>query len=167
MSALPSCLAGGPVQIAYCVDDVREAASQWVALGAGPFFIRDHIEVSDSVVFGSPASFDHSSAYGQWGEMMVELVAVHDPPQLRRSGVHHMAFLVESFADAATELSTAGYTQAMRATAGSTDFAFHDATADLGHYIEIYEGSDGLRGFYAMVRTASVEWDGSDPIRVL
>jgi hypothetical protein len=43
-------------------------------------------------------------------------------------------------------------------------FAMHDARPELGHYIEIYEDSERLRGFYDMVRSAAANWDGSDPI---
>ena len=50
---------------------------------------------------------------------------------------------------------------------GGADFAFIDARATLGHMIEIYPKSDGLLGFYKMVRDASIDWDGADPIREL
>jgi hypothetical protein len=48
-----------------------------------------------------------------------------------------------------------------------TDFAFIDARKTLGHMIEIYPTSEGLRGFYQMVRDASLGWDGRDPVRSL
>lgn len=161
-------LGGGPVQFAYCVEDVRSAALWWVdRFGAGPFVVRDHIEVDDVVVHGEPGCFDHSSAYGQWGSVMVELVAIHDPPSLRSPGLHHAAFFVDSFDEATSELTAAGWPPVLVATAGSTRFAFHDGRADLGHLVEIYEGSAPLRRFYAMVADAAVGWDGTDPIRPL
>ena len=52
-------------------------------------------------------------------------------------------------------------------TVTGTRFAFVDATASLGHMIELYEASEGLTGFYAMVRAAAQNWDGSDVIREL
>lgn len=144
------CLAGGPVQLAYGVTDVRAAAAEWEARGAGPFAIREHIEVE-------PSWFDHSSAYGWWGEVMVELVCVHAPSELSATGLHHMAFFVDSFTDAQAELTAAGYPAVLTAQAGATDFAFHDARNDLGHLIEIYEGSDALRSFYDTVRGLSLD----------
>ncbi len=45
--------------------------------GAGPFFVRQHIALLDVVIRGRPGTFDHSSAYGQWGHVMVELVEDH------------------------------------------------------------------------------------------
>ena len=71
-------LLGPPVQIAYAVTDVREAATRWVSeRGVGPFFVIEHIAVTDVLYRGAPAVFDHSSAYGQWGGLMVELVCDH------------------------------------------------------------------------------------------
>lgn len=161
-------LASGPVQLAYAVADVDAAAHHWSRhYGAGPFFVRHHIEVSDVVVDGAPGSFDHSSAYGQWGSMMVELVAVHSPPSLAGAGLHHVAYMVYSFDEAVAELEADGKPQVLLARAGGTDFAFHDAANDLGHLIEIYQRSAGLTGFYQMVRDAADGWLGNDPVRTL
>ncbi len=161
-------LGGGPVQVAYGVPDIEVAARGWVdRLGAGPFFVRHHISVTDVLIDGLPGAFDHSSAYGQWGSVMVELVAVHDPPGLATVGLHHQAFFVQSFDAATADLAKRGWSCALSAAAGATRFAFHDARAELGHLIEIYEPSDGLVGFYEMVATAADGWDGTDPVRTL
>jgi catechol 2,3-dioxygenase-like lactoylglutathione lyase family enzyme len=160
-------MAGGPVQIAYGVTDVRAAASRWTAYGAGPFFVRDHIPVDEVKVDGRPGVFDHSSAYGQWGQIMVELVAVHEPSSLAPTGagIHHVAYFVASHDQAAAELADAGFLGVLRARAGATWFSFHDARTELGHLIEIYEATEPLRRFYAMVAEAAAGWDGRDPIR--
>ena len=41
------------------------------------------------------------------------------------------------------------------------DFTYHDASASLGHDIELHVDSDGLRGFFAMFESAAADWDGS------
>jgi hypothetical protein len=166
---------GGPVQIAYAVDDVGAAALHWSAGGVGPFFVREHIEVCNVRVRGRSASFDHSSAYGQWGPVMVELIHQHDAgpdPVVGTGGIHHVAFFVERFADAAAELVAAGHEEVLYAeTSTGMPFGFHGRRAgdgnSMGHLIEIYERTPPLAGFYEMVRDASVGWDGRDPVRVL
>ena len=168
-------LLGPPVQIAYAVPDVRAAARTWVELwGAGPFFIRDHIPVTDVVYRGRPAVFDHSSAYGQWGEVMVELVQDHGvgPSAVRdifapgESGLHHMAYFVDDLDATTSRLAAAGCELAMSATSGgAVRFHFVDALATHGHMFELYEPTAHLRGFYAAVAAAAVDWDGSDPLR--
>ena len=160
----------GPVQIAYAVDDVVAAAQRWVQRGAGPFFVRHHIEVGASRIHGNHRPFDHSSAYGQWGDIMVELLCEHHTLSERvgpATGVHHMAFFVDDVPATQAALVEHGWAEALYAEAGATAFAMHDATAELGHLVEIYADSEGLRAFYEMVRQASLDWDGTDPVRVL
>lgn len=156
------------MQLAYVVDDVWPAAAEFSArFGAGPFFVNEHIPCTDVVHRGRPATFDHSSAYGQWGQIMVELVAVHEPSSLAPTGagIHHVAYFVASHDQAAAELADAGFLGVLRARAGATWFSFHDARTELGHLIEIYEATEPLRRFYAMVAEAAAGWDGRDPIR--
>ena len=45
---------------------------------AGPFFAMEHIVFDEVTYRGEPAVYDHSSAFGQWGPMLVELTQVHD-----------------------------------------------------------------------------------------
>ena len=167
---------GAPVQIAYAVPDAGEAALRWVAeFGAGPFFLRPHIPVSDVIYRGRPARFDHSSAYGQWGDIMVELVQDHNtaPSVVREryasdeSGLHHLAFIVDDLDATTTQLGGLGFDVAMTARSSTTRFHFVDAVGVLGHMIELYQRSDHLRRFYATVRDAAFDWDGSDPVRPL
>jgi Glyoxalase/Bleomycin resistance protein/Dioxygenase superfamily len=151
---------GGPVQLAYAVDDVREAARRWSANGVGPFFVIEHIDVHNVRINGAPNTFDHSSAYAQWGDVMVELICQHDSGGERivgPSGIHHVAFFVDDFETAAAQLTASGMP--------GMAFGFHDGRAEHGHLVEIYERTDGLARFYDMVRDSAAGWDGSDPIR--
>lgn len=159
---------GPPVQIAYAVTDLRAAAARFAATtGAGPFVVVDHIDVPEARVRGEAATFDHSSAYGQWGSVMVELVEEHSPALVPPgSGVHHLAFMVTSLADAIAACVDRGWPELLFArTSGGQEFAFCDARAELGHLVELYEPSERLRGFYAMIAASAVDWDGTDPIR--
>jgi hypothetical protein len=166
---------GPPVQLAYVVDDVWTAAPAFAArFGAGPFFVNEHIPCTDVVHRGRPGTFDHTSAYGQWGTLMVELVMQHDarPSAIRdmyapgETGLHHIAYFVDDLDDTARRLEAQGYPQAQIAVAGGgTRFAFHDAVATLGHMFELYEPNDRLLGFYAMVAGAAQGWDGREPVR--
>ena len=174
---------GHPVQIAYAVTDVGVAAARFAAAtGAGPFFVAPHVPLREARVHGRPGAFDHSSAYGQWGTLMVELVEEHTLPlvgplagplvdprfEQRASALHHMAFMVPSLADAAEWCAGLGWPEILWATTtGGQEFAFCDARATWGHLVELYEPSDRLRGFYAMVAEAATGWTGTDPVRWL
>jgi catechol 2,3-dioxygenase-like lactoylglutathione lyase family enzyme len=166
---------GAPVQIAYAVPDVHAAAERWAAtVGAGPFFVAEHIPLVEVRYRGAPGQFDHSSAYGQWGRVMVELVEDHTPgPSPVKdvvgeslSGLHHLAFFVDDIGATAARLVALGWPEALHAvTSTGSAFAFHDATATLGHMIELYEPTPRLLGFYAMVADAADGWDGQEPVR--
>ncbi len=167
---------GPPVQIAYAVPDVRVAAARWARdLGAGPFFLREHIPVTDVEYRGEPGVFDHSSAYGQWGSLMIELLQDHgDGPSVVRelyepheSGLHHTAHLVEDLDAVTAALDRLGFPLAQRAAAGSTRIHFVDSLAATGHFWELYEPVAALVDFYAAVAAAARDWDGSDPVRVV
>lgn len=176
MSADPLApMLGPPVQIAYAVADATSAAARWSRdFGAGPFFVRPHIELVDVVVRGRPGTFDHTSAYGQWGSIMVELVQDHgDGPSPVRElfgpgefGLHHLAFVVEDLDTALQRLLAAGHQVVMSArTLGGVEFCFVDTVAEYGHLIELYRPSARLSSFYSMVAAASAGWDGTDPVR--
>jgi hypothetical protein len=168
---------GPPVQIAYAVPDVLAAANVWAdEVGAGPFFVRRHIELEDVMYRGDPATFDHSSAYGQWGPIMVELIQDHGsaPSVIRErfgpaeSGLHHLAFFVDDLNSAVNGLVAGGLQVAMIArTRGGVDFCFIDAVATHGHMLELYVGTDHLRRFYDTVAVAARGWSGVDPVRML
>lgn len=173
-------LFGPVVQVAYVVDDPRLAAARWADRhGAGPFFVRDHITVTDVVHRGQPSVFDHTSAYG-WmlgpgGGVMIELFVQHDraPSAVterfaeRQTGLHHLACFADSVAGSIERAETVGLSLSQSAMAGSTRFVFIDDVADSGHYWELYEPTANLLGFYDKVRDAAVGWDGRDPVRTL
>lgn len=165
---LPAVL-GPPVQIAYVVPDLDAAIAWWSATsGAGPFFVNEHIPLQKVRVFGRDGVFDHSSAYGQWGEVMLELVQDHTPgpSPITALGLHHLAFFVDGLDVFSTGLSAAGYPEALFArTMSGTSFVFHDASLMLGHMLELYERTERLTTFYSKVAAASVDWNGENPRR--
>jgi hypothetical protein len=165
------------VQIAYHVPDPAAAAARYAReWGWGPFFLFEHIALTRSLYRGATRPFDHSSAYGQAGDVMVELISQHDdePSVLRdmysreQTGLHHVAMFVDSLSAALKAARSQGHAIALEATtADGTEFAMVDRRADLGHMLEYYEPRAGLAKFYAYVKRKSIGWDGSDPVRRL
>jgi catechol 2,3-dioxygenase-like lactoylglutathione lyase family enzyme len=146
--------------------------------GAGPFFINENITLSWAEHRGKPADFVHSSAYGQWGDVMVEMLHQEDDSTntpyrdmyaADEEGLHHTAIMVDDTDQAIAYFEQHGMPLATRCgiRGAATDFAFIDARKTLGHMIEIYPSSEGLRGFYKMIRDASEGWAGEDPIRTI
>jgi hypothetical protein len=165
-------------QIAYFVEDIRAAAlAHHRAFGSGPFFVAEHIPLVRSEHRGIARPLDHSSAYGQWGAVMVEFVQQNNAgPSAYRDvfsegspgGLHHVALFVPDLDGAIGHCLERGWPLAQLAeTESGIAFAFIDARAALGHMLELYEPSDMLTGFYAMVDQAARDWDGGDPLRDL
>jgi hypothetical protein len=155
----------GVVQIAYSVADVEQAAVQYAQdLGAGPFFFRHHPPMECTYGDGRTGLFRHSSAYGQWGDLQLELVTVHD--EQPAPGIHHVAIFAASLDHELSRFQARGWPLVMLAkTDRNMRFAFSDARPELGHLIESYEAEPGLLDHYARIRSASLGWDGSDPVR--
>ena len=166
---------GPPVQIAYAVSDIYKGIDKWISdFGAGPFFIAEHIPIKNVIYRGHPSELDITVAYGQWGEIMIELVQdngegpsiIRDlyPPQ--KSGLHHLAYFVNDMDLVSAKLVEEGYVLAMSGQAGENRFQFFDAISEMGHFLEIYEPIESLKYLYERVRSASINWDGSDPLRI-
>lgn len=163
-------------QIAYFVPDVRAAARAHHALfGSGPYFVAEHIPLRLAKHRGVDRSLDHSSAYGQWGELMIEFVqqnnpgpsAFHDmyPEGSGREGVHHVALFVDDVQEEIARFAAAGHATALYAEMNDGfAFAFIDTVASLGHMIEIYSPVPVLTDFYAMVAEAAKTFKGGDAI---
>jgi catechol 2,3-dioxygenase-like lactoylglutathione lyase family enzyme len=164
-------------QVAYLVGDVVHAAHEHSRLfGSGPYFVAEHIPLRKSLHRGREAPLDHTSAYGQWGELMIEFVQQNNrgpsafrdlyPEGSGRTGLHHVALIVDDLARARREFADAGLGEAQYAEM-SDGFAFVmiDDVERHGHMIELYEAAPALTGFYAMVKDAAAVFDGADPIR--
>ena len=165
-----------PVQIAYAVNDAEVAAEYWVEhFGAGPFYLAEHIPVTNVFYRGEAGQYDHSSAYGQWGDIMVELVQDHgkgpsvvkDSYTKGETGLHHMAYFVEDLDMVTAKFLEIGFELAMSAEASETRFNFIDSRSTMGHFMELYEPDERLTSFYKTVKEASLSWNGKNSVRKL
>ena len=154
-------------QIAYFVPDIRAAAMDHArAFGSGPYFIAEHIALARSLHRGEERPLDHSSAYGQWGEVMIEFCqqnnpgpsAFHDlyPEGSGRSGIHHVALFVDDLEASIAAFASEGSSVALDATMmDGFRYVFIDAVERCGHMLELYEPLPALTGFYDLVRSSA------------
>jgi hypothetical protein len=64
-----------------------------------------------------------------------------------------------------SSLDQRGLSLYLSAQLGEVDITFHDASASLGHDIEVHVDSQGFRDFFEMVSSGAEGWDGSEPLR--
>jgi methylmalonyl-CoA/ethylmalonyl-CoA epimerase len=169
---------GEPHHSAYVVEDIETTVSRLVdQFGAGPFFVIENVPLENVLSRGEPAEFVHNSAFGSCGEGAIELI---EPVRLRpervdkgfsapRPRIQHVAYVVPpaEVADVRSSLDDRGLPQYLSTWLGDVETTLHDASATLGHDVEIHADNEGLRGFFAMVRGAAEGWDGSEPLRAL
>jgi methylmalonyl-CoA/ethylmalonyl-CoA epimerase len=169
---------GEPHHQAYVVADIEATVSALVdQLGAGPFFLIENVPLEEVLSRGEPAEFAHNSAFGTCGDSPIELIqtvsVAPDRVEERFSGsrprVHHVAYVVPptQVAEVRSSLDERGLPQYLSSQFGGAETTLHDASAVLGHDLEIHGDNDGLRDFFGMVRGAAEGWDGSEPLRTL
>lgn len=145
------------------------------ATGAGPFFGMEHIVFEEVSFENRPAVYDHSSAFGQWGPILVELTEVHaaDPPAFRDAlvapggGIGHIAWLADSLDEEVARLRHLGIEPFHAGRTGPASAVWFDGGALFGHPIEVLQRRQEILGFYEMVRSSADGWDGSEPLRVM
>ena len=163
---------------AYVVEDIEATVMRLVdQLGAGPFFFIERVPLENVLSRGEPAEFVHNSAFGSCGEGPIELIeTVSLAPESVAKGfsgprprLQHVAYVVPptEVADLRTALDERGLPQYLSSEFGGVETTVHDASAVLGHDIEIHGDNDGLRSFFGMVSGAAEGWDGSEPLRPL
>ncbi len=160
-------------QIAYAVDDLDAAIAHWVEIvRAGPFFRIDDATVADVRYRGQPVEANLSLAIGNSGGVQIELIAPRgEAPSIYRErthGVHHLAYLARDFEGEAQRLVALGHPVAWALTLpGICRVSYHDTVAAFGHFIEVWESTEAMRGLLEMVEAAARDWDGRDPVRRL
>jgi hypothetical protein len=144
-------------------------------LGAGPFFLIENVPLENVLSRGEPAEFAHNSAFGSCDGSVIELIEVISlAPERVETGfsgarprIQHVGYVVAAteVADLRSSLDERGLTQYLSSRLGEVETTLHDASATLGHDIEIHVDNQGLHAFFSMVRGAAEGWDGSEPLR--
>jgi hypothetical protein len=161
--------------LGYVVDDLEAAAERFArAVGAGPFLMIEHVPLEDVTFDGAPAVYDHSTAFGQWGPVIVEISVVHEahPDGLgaflgptRPPAIGHVAWLVENLEDESGRLEQAGLPLRHTGSSGPVAAHWHDGGTVVGHPVEVLRRCPEILGFYSAIADASRNWDGSRPLR--
>jgi methylmalonyl-CoA/ethylmalonyl-CoA epimerase len=167
---------GEPHHYAYIVEDIEATVNRLAdQLGAGPFFLIENVPLEDVLSCGEPADFVHNSAFGYCGAGAIELMEpISLAPERVEKGfsaprprIQHVAYAVPptEVADLRGSLDKRGVTEYLSSRLGEVETTLHDASAVLGHDIEIHVDGEGLRDFFGMVRTGAEGWDGLEPLR--
>jgi hypothetical protein len=160
--------------VGYVVEDLRAGVERFARdFGAGPFFTMEHIPFDEATYDGGAAVYDHSSGFGAWGPILVELTQVHDaqPAGLRDAltapgrGIGHVAWLADDLEVETDRLTAAGLRPFHTGRTGPVSAVWFDGGDAFGHPVEVLRRGPEVLGFYDVVRSAAEDWDGNDPFR--
>lgn len=165
----------GPVmQNAFLVDDLEASIHQWATkLGVGPFYVFEHVQFSEIYFRGERTPMDMTGAIAYWGEMQIELIVQHNAaPSIYQEfkqrglhGLHHMGVMTDDLDAHLERLKDKDITplQHGRLTTG-VRFAYVNSDFSPGTMIELIEAGDVIVGFFKIIKEASINWDGKNPI---
>ena len=165
---------GGIIQTAFVVENIRESIASWVSdCKVGPWFLLDHWTGDHPVYRGAPSRAGVAIAMAFAGHMQIELIQPNDDePSVYREtilergyGFHHLGRASEDIEADIAELEGRGYSLAFRAgvpTGG--DVAYMDRPGYSG-FLELITATPAMDEAFTAFWRASLDWDGSDPIR--
>jgi hypothetical protein len=167
---------GGIAQTAFVVPDLMEAVDRSVSdMKAGPFHVLDHFLVPGQTYRGEESRADITIAMGFAGHMLIELIQpLDDNPSVyqetiarRGYGFHHFGIACADVYASSAEYQARGYHEAFRAavpTGGEVIYLDNGTGADWG-FLELLPVTPGMDETFTRFWRASLDWDGSDPVR--
>ncbi|HYG88151.1 MAG TPA: VOC family protein [Azospirillum sp.] len=162
-------------QAGYVVKDIEAAMDYWSrVLGIGPWFYNERVPIRKYTYRGEPYEVHNSVALANSGPLQMELIQTrNDAPsmyrdfqQAGRTGLQHVAYWTESFDDDLARLTEQGFQVVMSGEVGERGrFVYFDTEYHPGTVIELSEVAGPKGKMFDLIRNASADWDGRDPVR--
>ncbi len=166
----------GPIeQLAYVPSDFEAAISYWTkSMGVGPFFLFENIALEEMQYRGKPTEARFTVAIAYWGDVQIELVKPENDAPAHYNGeygvkdqLHHVLQIVDDFDAVAAEVARQGGEAIVSGGFAGGKVAYFDLGGGPGTLVEVLELGEGGQDLFDMMKQASADWDGSDPVRTL
>jgi methylmalonyl-CoA/ethylmalonyl-CoA epimerase len=169
----------GPViQHAFVVPDMDAALAYWIdVMGVGPFYRVDDATYKSALYRNAPSSPKYAVAIAYWGDSQIELVSpTSDSPSIYKEFLddghdgllHHMCVTVENMADFKHGLDSSKFeTLAELALEPEGHVLYLRGEGQRWPLIEVGQFPTVIFDLFDQVKSASLGWDGSDPIRAI
>jgi hypothetical protein len=162
------------IQIAYSVANIQSGMKWWSEhLGVGPWYLFDRLSSEGATYRGTTSSANFSIAMAFSGHIMIELIqALDEHPSIykeareRGDGFHHVCKATKNLPEAIANLEARGYTAIFQAPVpGGGRVCFLEGGPEAPGLIELVEDNEPTRRIFTAIWQASVDWDGSRPVR--
>ncbi|MFC5991099.1 VOC family protein [Limoniibacter endophyticus] len=162
-------------QAGYVVDDIEAAMRHWSdVLGVGPFFYNERVPIRNYRYNGERFEPHNSVALANSGDLQIELIQTrNDVPSMYRdfrlaghTGLQHVAYWTETYDEDLARLKGEGFVEVMAGEVGVNGrFVYFDTHFHPGTVIELSEVKGPKGKMFDLIRKASEDWNGSDPVR--
>lgn len=162
-------------QLGYVVPDIEAAMDYWTReLGVGPFFYNPRVPIENYRYRGESHQPHNSVALANSGALQVELIQCRnavpsmykDFTDAGRSGLQHVAYWTSDYDADLARLTAEGFEPVMSGEVGARGrFVYFDTEYHPGTVIELSEVAGPKGEMFRLIREASENWDGSDPVR--
>lgn len=162
-------------QNGYVVRDIDAAMKHWVdVLGVGPWFYNETIRPREFLYRGQPSEPVISIALANSGELQIELIQQrNDAPSAYKDfidagneGLQHVSSWPDNYDEILENHAKQGGEVYHSGRIGGTRFSYLLTESHTGTIFEVTDFDSRTTEFFAKVRAAAANWDGSDPIRV-
>jgi catechol 2,3-dioxygenase-like lactoylglutathione lyase family enzyme len=162
-------------QAGYVVHDIEAAMDYWSrVLGVGPWFYKERVPIVNYRYRGAHYEPHNSVALANSGPLQLELIQIrNDVPSMYRdflragrTGLQHVAYWTETFDADYERLRGQGFEPVMSGEVGERGrFVYFDTEFHPGSVIELSEVAGPKGKMFRMIREASQNWDGRQPVR--
>ncbi|GAA4248213.1 MULTISPECIES: VOC family protein [Azospirillum] len=162
-------------QAGYVVDDIEAAMDYWSrTLGIGPWFYNERVPIKNYSYRGERYEVHNSVALANSGPLQMELIQTrNDAPSMYRdflkagrTGLQHVAYWTENYDADLERLTGQGFKPVMSGEVGEKGrFVYFDTEYHPGTVIELSEVAGPKGKMFDLIRNASLDWDGRDPVR--
>jgi len=169
----------GPViQHAFAVRDMDAALTYWTeVMGVGPFYRVNEASYQSALYRGAPSQPKYSVALAYWGDTQIELVMpTADEPSIYKEFLeeghdglmHHMCVTVDDMDAFRSRIEGRGF-EALAALKlePKGEVLYLRGKGQKWPLIEVGQFPQTIYDFFDLAKSASVNWDGSDPVRSL
>ncbi|QCO05258.1 VOC family protein [Azospirillum argentinense] len=162
-------------QAGYVVDDIEAAMDYWSrTLGIGPWFYNERVPIRNYTYRGERYEVHNSVALANSGPLQMELIQTrNDAPSMYRdflkagrTGLQHVAYWTENYDADLERLTDQGFKPVMSGEVGEKGrFVYFDTEYHPGTVIELSEVAGPKGKMFDLIRNASLDWDGREPVR--
>lgn len=164
---------GEVMQLAFVPNDFDAAIRHWTqTMGIGPFYLVENIHLDGMKYRGQPTDAVFTLALAYWGDIQIELIRPeNDAPSIysgeyaAAEGLHHVCLLVDDIAEARRVCAQQGAEVVIEGRFGASEVIYVDPGPGAGHLVEILQQAKDGPDLFAIIKAASVGWDGSEPVR--